>query len=170
MIAAAIYARKSNDEPGKDTELKSVVRQVEHAKVFAAKRGWMVDDRYVFTDDAVSGAEFTKRGGLQRLLASLEPSPPFQKLIVWELSRLGRDTARTQLLVGEVEESGVEIWAYGNGRQITMQNDAGEVDTVLQSLFAKMERRRASQRTREAMQRLTRRARPRARASSAIAS
>jgi DNA invertase Pin-like site-specific DNA recombinase len=45
VTVAAIYARKSNDEPGKDAEAKSVARQIERAKAYAGKKGWRVDDR-----------------------------------------------------------------------------------------------------------------------------
>jgi hypothetical protein len=40
MITAAVYARKSIDQSIPDEE-KSVTRQVEHAKAYAARRGWM---------------------------------------------------------------------------------------------------------------------------------
>lgn len=41
---AAIYARKSTEQNGMSDENKSVTRQVEHAKQYAAKNGWGVID------------------------------------------------------------------------------------------------------------------------------
>ena len=73
MPTAAILARKSNDQTGVVDEQKSVTRQVEHGKAYAAPRGWVVDERYIFVDDGVSGAEFVKRPGLVRLLSLLTP-------------------------------------------------------------------------------------------------
>ena len=56
-MIAAIYARKSTDQNLSDAE-KSVTRQVEHATAYATRKGWAVDPAHVYTDDAVSGAEF----------------------------------------------------------------------------------------------------------------
>ena len=60
-MKAAIYARKSTDDNGRDAENKSVTRQVEHAKAYAASKGWTVPDEHVYVDDGVSGAEFKNR-------------------------------------------------------------------------------------------------------------
>jgi hypothetical protein len=39
-MIAAIYARKSTEQNGVGDEEKSVTRQIEHAKAYAAKKGW----------------------------------------------------------------------------------------------------------------------------------
>ena len=41
-MIAAIYARKSTEQNGVGDEEKSVTRQIEHAKAYAAKKGWAV--------------------------------------------------------------------------------------------------------------------------------
>ena len=82
-MLAAIYARKSTDQTVVDQE-KSVARQIEHASTYAARKGWNVDDAYIYTDDGISGAELTKRPGFLRLLNALSPRPPFQVLIMSE--------------------------------------------------------------------------------------
>ena len=61
---AAILARKSTDQPGVVDAERSVTHQVELAKAYAARHGCVVDERYIFVDDGVSGAEFVKRPGL----------------------------------------------------------------------------------------------------------
>jgi hypothetical protein len=66
-MIAAIYARKSTDQNLPDEE-KSVTRQVERARAFAARKGWTVADAHVYADDGISGAEFTKRPGFLRLM------------------------------------------------------------------------------------------------------
>ena len=55
-MIAAIYARKSTEQ----TNAQSVTRQVENARVFADAHGWTVDERFIFIDDGVSGAETLK--------------------------------------------------------------------------------------------------------------
>jgi hypothetical protein len=61
MITAAIYARRSTDQTGIADDAKSVTRQIEHAKTYAARKGWMVRDEHVYKDDGISGAEFKNR-------------------------------------------------------------------------------------------------------------
>jgi len=56
-LIAAIYARKSTGQNGISDEEKSVTRQVEHAKAYAAKKGWTVADEHIYVDDGISGAE-----------------------------------------------------------------------------------------------------------------
>jgi hypothetical protein len=55
MTVAAIYARKSTDQSAVADEAKSVTRQVDHARAYAAKKGWRIDERFIFTDDGISG-------------------------------------------------------------------------------------------------------------------
>ena len=52
-MVAAIYARKSTEQAGADIDSKSIARQIEGARAFAAARGWTVADCHVFADDAV---------------------------------------------------------------------------------------------------------------------
>ena len=63
-MIAAVYARKSTSQTGVADNTKSVARQVEHAKAYAARKGWAVDDEHVYVDDGISGAEFANRPGL----------------------------------------------------------------------------------------------------------
>jgi DNA invertase Pin-like site-specific DNA recombinase len=87
MIHCAVYARKSSDDTDRDVETQSCQRQIDAGVRFATEQGWTVDPRHVYRDDAVSGAEWKHRDGWNKLLADLEPTPPFSRLIVSELSR-----------------------------------------------------------------------------------
>src|SRR5262245_51705948 len=90
-MIAAVYARKSTDQSGVADDQKSVARQVEHARAYAARKDWTVAGEHVYVDDGISGAEFERRPGYMRLLNALGRRAPFQVLIVSELSRLGRE-------------------------------------------------------------------------------
>jgi Resolvase, N terminal domain len=46
--------------------------QIEHAKAYAERKGWMVDEAAVFIDDGISGAEFANRPGFVRLMNALK--------------------------------------------------------------------------------------------------
>jgi site-specific DNA recombinase len=152
-LIAAIYARKSTDDSDRNEEARSTVRQVERATAYAQAKGWTVDPHFVFVDDAVSGAEWKHRPGFNALLAALEPRPPFGALIVSELSRIGRDTVRTPAAVLQLEEAGVEIRSYLTDAPIPLADESGEIMTVVHSLTASFERRRARQRTYDALRR-----------------
>src|SRR5262245_5975120 len=102
MTVAAIYARKSTDQTGMVDESKSITRQVEGAKAYAAANGWTIGE-HVFCDDGISGAEFERRPGLMRLLAAIGQSRrPFDILILSEKSRLGREAAETGYIVKKI--------------------------------------------------------------------
>jgi site-specific DNA recombinase len=152
-MIAAIYARKSTDDSDRNEDARSTSRQIERAREYAARKGWAVDEQYVFSDDAVSGAEWQQRHGFNRLVAALDTHAPFQVLIVSELSRIGRDTVRTPYFVQQIEEAGVEIWGYLSDQQISLADESSEIHTIFNSLAASFERRRASQRTRDALKR-----------------
>lgn len=91
-MKAAIYARKSNDDNDRDAENKSVTRQVEHAKAYALKKGWTVEEDMTFADDGISCAEYVNRPGLARLMSNLKS---FDVLVMSELG----DQSKTQLPV-----------------------------------------------------------------------
>ena len=73
----AVYARKSTEQSVAD-EAKSVTRQIEHARAYAVRKGWTVDDSHTYVDDGISGAEFLKRPGFLRMMNALKPRPPFR--------------------------------------------------------------------------------------------
>lgn len=90
------YVRKSNDQHDRSEDVKSVATQKDLVTAFAASRGWALDEKYVFSDDGITGALFAERPGLQAPLAATRTTPvPFMKLIVVEQSRLGRTSRRS---------------------------------------------------------------------------
>src|SRR5262245_46801946 len=107
LMVAAIYARKSTEQNGVADEQKSVACQVEHARAYAERKGWTVDDRFVFVDDGISGAEFANRPGFLRLMNALKPRPSFQVLIMSDESRLGREPIETAYALKQLVTAGV---------------------------------------------------------------
>ena len=43
-MLAAVYCRKSTEQSGLADDQKSVTRQIEHARAYANRKGWTVDD------------------------------------------------------------------------------------------------------------------------------
>ena len=132
MTVVAAYLRKSNDDERSVEDGKSIERQREGCANFAATRGYRLDPALVFSDEAISGGEFKRRPGLARLLVALE-SKRFDTLIVMDQSRLGRDTIRTLSLVQAVQDAGVTIYGYLDGRAIAVDSEMGEVEGFMKS-------------------------------------
>src|SRR5262249_29875377 len=153
---AAIYARKSTEQNGVADDVKSVARQTEHAKAYAAKKGWTVSDEHVYTDDGISGAEFVKRPGFIRLMNALSPRPAFQVLIMSEESRLGREQIETAYALKQITDAGVRVFFYLEDRERTLDSAMDKIMLSLTNFASEMERERARQRTRDAMVRKAR--------------
>jgi site-specific DNA recombinase len=115
-IVAAIYCRKSTEERGKTDENKSVRRQEQYARAFAAKQGWTVGP--VFVDDGISGAEFERRPGLQSMLREAK-ARAFSVVVVSEQKSIGREQRGTANVIHELKESGVTVYLYSDGRCLT---------------------------------------------------
>jgi Resolvase, N terminal domain len=105
-MRAALYVRKSTEQTGVADDQKSVTRQIEHARAYATRKGWTVDEACIFVDDGISGAEFANRPGFLRLMNALKPRPPFQALVMSEESRLGREAIETAYALKQIVNAG----------------------------------------------------------------
>ena len=149
-MIAAVYARKSTSQTGVADNTKSVARQVEHAKAYAARKGWAVDDEHVYVDDGISGAEFANRPGFVRLMNALKPVPTFQMLIMSEESRLGREIIETSYALKQIVQAGVRVFYYMEDRERTLDSPTDKVLMAVNAYAGELEREMASQRSRDA--------------------
>lgn len=155
-LTTAIYARKSTDQFGVADEQKSITRQVEMARAFAASRGWTVLESAVFVDDGVSGAEFANRPGFLRLMNALRPKPGFDTLIMSEESRLGREAIETAYALKQIITAGVRVFFYLENRERTLESATDKILMSVTAFADELERERARQRTYDAMARKAR--------------
>src|SRR5262249_14927820 len=149
-MLTAIYARKSTSQDIAD-EQKSVARQVQHARAYAARKGWTVADEHVYVDDGISGAEFASRPGFIRLMNALKPRPPFQVLIMSEESRLGREAIETAYALKQLVQAGVRIFFYLEDRERVLESPTDKIMLSLTAFADELEREKARQRTYDAM-------------------
>src|SRR5436190_4050013 len=156
MMIAAIYARKSTQQSDVADEAKSVPRQVERARAYAAKKGWTVSEDCIYEDDGISGAEFSNRPGLVRLISALKPRPVFQVLVMSEESRLGRETIETAFVLKQLVQAGVRVFFYLTDTERTLDSPMDKVMLSLAAFADELEREKARQRTYDAMQRKAR--------------
>jgi len=155
-MLAAIYARKSTEQSGVSDEAKSVTRQIEHARAYAARHRWTVAEEHIYVDDGISGAEFVKRPGLARLMNALTPRPPFEVLIMSEESRLGREQIETAYCLKQILDAGVRVRFYLEDRERTLDTALDKIMLGLTTFAAEMEREKARQRTYDALLRKAR--------------
>lgn len=156
-MIAAVYARKSTEQFGVDDDDKSVARQVEHGRAFAEQQGWVVDPRFIFTDDGVSGAAFDDdRPGLFRLLNSLKPRPSFQVLIMADSTRLGREQIPTMYALQQIIDAGVRVWFYLEKREATLEGPLEQMMQTMTAFASAMQRDQSRKHTRDAMLRKAR--------------
>jgi site-specific DNA recombinase len=144
-MIAAVYCRKSTEQAVAD-DAKSVTRQIEHAREYAVRKGWTINDACIFADDGISGAEFANRPGFVRLMASLKPRPPFQVLIMSEDSRLGREAIETAYALKQIIQAGVRVFFYLEDRERTLDSPIEKAMLALQTMSDEMEREKARQR------------------------
>lgn len=151
-MITAIYARKSTEQSGIADEAKSVARQIDHAKDYATRKGWTTDDRFIFSDDAVSGAEFGKRRpGFLRLMNALKPKPEFQVLVMSEDSRLGREQIQTAHALQQITDAGVRVWLYLTDQERKLETASDKMMAQLANFGSEFEREKARQRTYDAL-------------------
>jgi DNA invertase Pin-like site-specific DNA recombinase len=155
-MSAAVYARKSNEsELRAGATSESVARQIESATAFATARGWTVDHAAIYYDDAVSGAEFAKLHARRQMVADAEAGK-FETLIVSEQSRLGRDMIEVAYTIKQVAESGVKIYGYLDGQELSVEDEVQQAMTMLRGFASASERRQTSKRVRDAAERRVR--------------
>ncbi len=151
MMIAAIYARKSTEQRGVAEEARSVTRQIEHARDYAAAKGWTVPDEHVYVDDGISGAEFAKRPGFLRLMNALKPKPPFQVLVVSGEDRIGRESIEVSYALKQLVTADVRVFCYLTDTERTLDSAMEKAMLALQTMADETEREKARQRTYDAM-------------------
>ena len=155
-LNAAIYARKSTEQTGVADEAKSVTRQIEHAKAYAAKKGWTVPEEHIYADDAISGADFESRDGLMSLLGALNPKPPFSVLVVMNKDRLGRELYESAYNLKRLAQAGVRVFEYLEDRECVLDTPIAKFLEMARSYAHEEERYQGSKRTRDALVRKAR--------------
>jgi site-specific DNA recombinase len=148
-MIAAIYARKSTKQDV-DADAKSVTRQIDNARAFAASKGWTVLDEWVFADDGVSGAETHKLLQKQAMLdAALNKQ--FDVVVMQAPDRFSRRDGH--LAFAELEQLArhVAIWFYAKGEQFTSGDFKSNVTGILESEFAAEFRRNIASKTLESL-------------------
>ncbi len=138
-VRVALYARVSTDR-------QEDVNQLHALRDYAARRGWEVDERFVFTDETSGGpsGEQTQFGRMMRAASSRE----FDVLLVWAWDRLTRRGPEAVFtIMADFQQAGI---AWVSLKEPFLSSDADEMTRKLLASIvgwvAEYERRRLSER------------------------
>ena len=142
-MKALIYCRVSR----KDQDYQ---RQISDLRSAASSKGWEVVD---IITEKISGAK-TKRAGIDRVL-ELAENGQYQKLLVTEISRLGRSTLHVLQIVERLHELKISVYLGSYGVE-TIQPDGKRNPMIamlisILSEFAAMEREHLITRTKSGL-------------------
>ena len=115
-----VYARDS----GGAAQVKSVTDQRAELAAYAAQRGWVIV-RW-FLDEATSAGDIENRVAFQELImACRQQPPPVAGVLVWSLSRFGRDELDSQFYRLELRRNGVDV--ANSASYVSIPNSHGGV-------------------------------------------
>jgi len=100
----------------------------------------------VFIDDGVSGAEFARRPGFVQLMASLKPRAPFDVLIMYDESRLGREQIEVGYALQQIVTAGVQVWFSKDAQQRLLHTPTDKIMLSLESFASEVQRVAAAER------------------------
>lgn len=139
MVEVIGYARTSTNE-------QYIQNQIDKLKEAGAE--------VIFADEGVSGKKLAReRPEFKELLNYLDQHPEVKKIIVFELSRIGRNMQDTFNTVLNIEKRGVMIWSL---KEVWTQRDDPEFRPLLISIFSwvnQQELKRLSDRTKAGLDR-----------------
>lgn len=122
MTRAAIYARMSTDKQSEHLPDDQAAR----CREFAARHGWETPADLVFIDAGISGATRHNRPGL---LAMFDRIAERDALLVFDDSRLARDTEDAGWIRNQLEEHGRT--GYDGSTGLKLSNVGSQVMSVL---------------------------------------
>ena len=102
MSKIALYLRISKADGTQDTS-----RQLNELRLFAKQNGWQIVEEI---EEHISGTR-TKRSGTEKLI-NLAKSNKIQKVLIHEVSRLGRNACDTYNTVEEISKYKVSVFDY----------------------------------------------------------
>ncbi|MFD0964272.1 recombinase family protein [Pseudofulvibacter geojedonensis] len=145
MVPVAIFGRTSTLE-------QDYQRQIVDMKNIANKFDYKVVS--VITEKISGAKKNEERLGVQQLLNEARAGK-FQKVLVTEVSRLGRNTLETLKLVEELHQLNISIYLHDLNSETLNENGEMNMQTEMMlhmlSLFAKNERRTTIARIRSGM-------------------
>ncbi len=140
-IRIAIFVRVS-------TKQQDTVRQVDDLKKLCSKQGWEVAS--IITEKLSGTTKNSQRPGLKKLM-DLADTGAIQKVVLSEVSRLGRNTREVLEIIEELSSRKISL--YIQNHNLETLTPAGKVNSMARFMltllaeFARMERETLVERT-----------------------
>lgn len=128
----AIYVRESRDDKGENYETIEIQRDLLINYIKTNKLG---EIQRIYIDDNVSGAGF-ERKGIEALKEDVL-SKNINLLVLKDLSRLGRNNAKTLLFLDFLEEHGVRVKTFDGRYDSLKDNDTVGIETWYNEKYIK---------------------------------
>lgn len=132
LAKIGIYVRESRDDNEQNYETIETQRGLLVDFIESRKLGSIVR---TYIDDNVSGAGF-ERKGIEQLKSDVSKGV-INLLVVKDLSRLGRNNAKTLLFLDYLEENGVRVITYDGRYDSLKDNDTVGIDTWYNERYIK---------------------------------
>ena len=143
MERVVIYSRVSTKE--QDTE-----NQVRLLKEIVERNGWLLIDEYV--DHGISGSKGRdKRPQFDRLIKDMIRRK-FDKILVWDVSRLGRSLQHLVEFLNEVNSINCNLYIHQSG--LDTSTPAGKMMFQMIGVFSEFEREMISERVKLGLERV----------------
>jgi DNA invertase Pin-like site-specific DNA recombinase len=142
-MKVGLYLRVSTED--QTTENQGLV-----LREICETNGWEIFDTYV--DHGVSGSKGRdKRPEFNRLIKDMTRRK-FQKVMVWDVSRLGRSLTHLVEFLNEVHSVGCDLYIHQSG--LDTQTPSGKMMFQMIGIFSEFERSMISQRVKTGLQRV----------------
>ena len=103
---AAAYIRVSTEN---QTEL-SPSSQLKIIRKFADEKGYLIDEKFIFRDNGISGRYADKRPEFNRMISLAKQKPPlFSAVLVWKFSRFARNQEESIFYKSLLRKNGIEV-------------------------------------------------------------
>lgn len=145
----ALYLRVSTQEQA--TEGYSILAQEKNGRDFAKRMGYEVVQ--IYADEGESGKSTKNRLGYQRMMKDATEDK-FDLLVIWKLTRLGRNMLDILRTVEELFNHNVEL--YSISEQFDVSTSSGKLMLQLLGSFGEFERNQISENVQMTMQSLVR--------------
>ena len=127
ITPAALYARVSSDR--QDVDL-SVSGQVRALKEYANANGYVITREYV--DEAETGRSANHPEFNKMLEEGLQPSPPFQTILVWKYNRFSRKRLDAVTLKANLRAQGIQVVSITEPASVTPEGEL--VEAVIEAI------------------------------------
>lgn len=114
----------------------SIEAQEEGIKRFADRREYELKE--IYYDKGISGKEISKREGFQQMLNDLKYTDDVKYVLVFKLSRFGRNATDTLNSLSYLQEHNVELYAIQDN--VASDTTTGKLMITLLGTLAEMER------------------------------